>query len=139
MLNVLDTGTNRKADIVRSLMNLRTRRTLGTAMLKEQRFGDCSFFTFLFLLDIHGSNFVLGVSCAPNIEPSSTGRSDRECFLCNLFNSHFGLVFLTSCRLRWLQRVLYHLGHHGRVLPVFRLRYAVSAKTPSLVFIEVPP
>ena len=52
MLNELDTGTNRKADIVRSLMNLSTRRTLGTAMLKEQRFGDCSFLTFLFFYSI---------------------------------------------------------------------------------------
>jgi len=50
MLNELDMGTNREVNIVGSLTNLSTRWTLGTAMLKEQRFGDCGFFTFLFYL-----------------------------------------------------------------------------------------
>lgn len=64
-----------KADIVGSLTDLSTRWTLGTAMLRESRGLAIAVFLRYFLLDFHGSNFVLDVSCAPNIEPSSTGRS----------------------------------------------------------------
>ena len=52
MLNELNMGTNREADIVGSLMNLSTRWTLGTAMLEEQRFGDCSFLYVSFFYSI---------------------------------------------------------------------------------------
>ena len=89
-------GTNREADIVGSLTNVSTGLTLGTVMLKEQRFGDCSFFYDSFLLDFHVSNFILGVSCAPNIEPSSTGRSTVDSF--SALYSHFGQISLTSCQ-----------------------------------------
>lgn len=80
LLNELDKETNRKADIVGSLTNLSTRRTLWYSdAQRERRFGDCSFYVS-FLLDSHGSLFVLDVSCAPNIEPSSTGRSTVNAF-----------------------------------------------------------
>lgn len=36
------------------------------------------------------------------------------------------------------KRVLYHLGHHGRVLPVYRLRYRVSVKTPAWFLLKYP-
>ena len=80
MLNELDMETNRKADIVRSLTNLSTRRTLGTAMLRESGGLATTVLYVSFLLDFHGSLFVLDVSCAPNIEPSSTGRSTVNAF-----------------------------------------------------------
>ena len=80
VLNELDTKTNRKADIVGSLTNLSTRRTLGTAMLRESGGLATAVFYISFLLDFHGSFFVLDVSCAPNIEPSSTGRSTVNAF-----------------------------------------------------------
>jgi hypothetical protein len=41
------------------------------------------FFFVSFLLDFHGSLFVLDVLCAPNIEPSSTGRSTLNAFSAN--------------------------------------------------------
>jgi hypothetical protein len=72
--------TNRKADIVGSLTNLSTRRTLGTATLGERGGLVNAVFYVSFLLDFHGSLFVLDVSCAPNIEPSSTGRSTVDAF-----------------------------------------------------------
>jgi hypothetical protein len=52
-----------------------------------------------FLLDFHGSNFVLDVSCAPNIEPFNTRRSTVNAFSAIYSISHFGWIFLTcGCR-----------------------------------------
>jgi len=91
-----------------------------------------------FLLDFHGSNFVPDVSCAPNIEPSSTGRSTVNAFSASCSTLTSAWFSWSTVRLRWLQRVLYHLGHHGRVLPLFRPRYRVSAKTPAWFLLKYP-
>lgn len=72
-------GDKQKSRYCRSLTNLSTRWTLGTAIFRERRFGDYSFISFFFTR-FSWSLFVLGVSCAPNIEPSSTGRSTVNAF-----------------------------------------------------------
>ena len=91
-----------------------------------------------FLLDFHGSLFVLDVLCAPNIEPSSTGRSTVNAVSASYSTLTSAWFSWSSVWLRWLQRVLYHLGYHGRVLPVFKLRYRVSAKTPAWFLLQYP-
>ena len=80
MLIELGMEIDRKADMVGSLANLSPRGgRLGTAMLGERKFGDCSFSTFPLCLLFMGQIF-LDVPCAPNIEPSNTGRSTVNTF-----------------------------------------------------------
>ena len=97
------------------------------------------FIRFFFLLDSHGSNFVLGVSCAPNIEPSSTGRSTVKCFLCYSFNSHFGWIFLTSCPVAVAAEGSVPLGTPRMSATCLQTSLPTVSQDPGLIFIEVLP
>ena len=80
MLNDLDMETDRKANIVGSLTNLSHEADALVQRCSESGGLASVVFSRFLLIAFHGSLFVLDVPCAPNIEPSSTGRSTVNAF-----------------------------------------------------------